>query len=34
MHTTYGRRFDVDSYLQEAHVPVEDKRALQHIAAF
>jgi len=34
MHTTYDRRFDVDAHLQEAHVPVEDKRALQHIAAF
>ena len=34
MHTTYDRRFDVDAHLQEAHVPVGDKRALQHIAAF
>lgn len=34
MHTTYDRRFDVGAYLQDAHASEEDKRALQHIAAF
>ena len=34
MPTTYDGCFDVNAYLQEAHASEEDKRALQHIAAF